>query len=447
MATLTDTELPEYADISRDTAIATSDSTNAPSVASSPYKSEFKTGLQDEAGYSWLLLRVQSRSPSAKNLPFFVEGDTISGVVELDATKTSSVKEVLVEIQAGATVVAQEEEIFLSLKETLWTSHAAGAGSSRKLKGLSKWSFNFILPKEVGVVGPHGRKGFYQLPPSFSERASPAYLDYRIVVKIRRGGLRVSQKLTTTFIYQPITFPGSSMSPLMKLASAEGSPLPNPKQDAEGWQVLPKLKLEGVLFGVRRVEVQCQLAIANPLEYALGSPLLLYLVIESEDEQALNVLTSPTAVRVDLVRAMSTGSDATAEKPERRSNNFFTSALSRGYFWGVDEAGCGPNRKVLHGEIDLEAKLKPTFVFPRLSIEYTVNFVGFEATGWATESQSSKGTTMLSEPVKVTSRQLAGSVTRSTAPPGYRKPEVDYNKSLGYLENGNQRFLHHGGFF
>jgi hypothetical protein len=92
--------------------------------------------------------------------------------------------------------------------------------------------------------------------------------------------------------------------------------------------------------------------------------------MESEDDQALDVLSSPTAIRVELVRAMTTGSEAAAEKPERRSDNFFTVALGRAYFW---EANSGTesrsNRRVLQGEIDLEIKLKPTFVFPRLSIE------------------------------------------------------------------------------
>jgi hypothetical protein len=97
MATSADPELPGYAEIARDTVIATPTTANPTYIISSPYKSEFRTGLQDEGGYAWLVLRVKSRSPSAKNVPFFVEGDTISGVVELDATKTDSIKAVFVE--------------------------------------------------------------------------------------------------------------------------------------------------------------------------------------------------------------------------------------------------------------------------------------------------------------------------------------------------------------
>ena len=35
----------------------------------------------------------------------------------------------------------------------------------------------------------------YPLPPSFSERASPAYLDYKLTVTVKKGAFRVNQTL------------------------------------------------------------------------------------------------------------------------------------------------------------------------------------------------------------------------------------------------------------
>jgi hypothetical protein len=46
----------------------------------------------------------------------------------------------------------------------------------------------------------------------------------------------------------------------MKLAYTEGTPLPSPKQDTEGWKMLPKINIEGILFGEKKVEVQCQVS-------------------------------------------------------------------------------------------------------------------------------------------------------------------------------------------
>ena len=33
----------------------------------------------------------------------------------------------------------------------------------------------------------------YRLPPNFTERASPAYIDYKLIVTVQRGMLRVNQ--------------------------------------------------------------------------------------------------------------------------------------------------------------------------------------------------------------------------------------------------------------
>lgn len=53
---------------------------------------------------------------------------------------------------------------------------------------------------------------------------------------------------------------------------------------------------------------------------------------------------------------------------------------------------------------------------------------------------------LISVPVTVVTRQAPGVKTRSYAPPGYEKRQGgDYNKSMGFMENGNQRFFHHLG--
>lgn len=180
-------------------------------------------------------------------------------------------------------------------------------------------------------------------------------------------------------------------------------------------------------------------------------------MVESEDEQALDLLGKTTAIRVELVRTLTVGSAATAETPERKGDSSFTLPLSRAYFWDDrNEPGSGPKRRVLWGEIDLENKLMPTFVFPRLSIEvgyvplyyrvlqprsscifvqHTVDFRGFEATGWVAKHEGHTGPLLLSEPVRVTSRQLAGVRMKSNAPPRYKRPEVNYIPARRYLGN------------
>jgi hypothetical protein len=95
-------------------------------------------------------------------------------------------------VLATTTSVGQEPKTFLALKEMLWSPEKT-TKAAVKLKGKHDWPFKFTLPKEVELVGPHRKKEFYRLPPSFSERASPAYLDYKIIVTIKRGMLKVNQ--------------------------------------------------------------------------------------------------------------------------------------------------------------------------------------------------------------------------------------------------------------
>lgn len=82
--------------------------------------------------------------------------------------------------------MGQEGLPFLDLTTVLW--------SGSKLGGQQNWPFSITLPKETSVAEtPKGTPSNYPLPPSFSERASPAYLDYKLIVTIKRGALRVNQ--------------------------------------------------------------------------------------------------------------------------------------------------------------------------------------------------------------------------------------------------------------
>jgi hypothetical protein len=174
--------------------------------------------------------------------------------------------------------VGQEEDVFLMEEQTLWVP----SGKESKLSGKHSWPFKFVLPKEVTVKESETKKGSFRLPPSWTERASPAYIDYKIIVTLKRGFMRVNQtyvcsffhvvstasqivmhfRVVTNFGYHPITLPDPPSS-LRRLAYSEGSPLIGPEGDPEGWKVLPPVKIRGTLFGTKEVEVDCTV---RPLE-------------------------------------------------------------------------------------------------------------------------------------------------------------------------------------
>ncbi|KAJ7455298.1 hypothetical protein B0H11DRAFT_2161072 [Mycena galericulata] len=384
----------------------------APAAAGTA-RSEHKYSLENN-GRPWLFIFVSSRSPSAASAPFFLEGDTVSGRVELDLDKAEGLKGISIAIQGGATSVGQEEKIFLDLNETLWPNSKDKA--SKLAKG--SWPFTFKLPSTVSQADTKNMT--LPAPPSFSERASPAYIDYRIVATVRRGTFKANQTLTTNFGYLPLTQP-EPPSPLRQAAYREGNDLIGPDGDPGGWKVLPSFQVKGKLFDVRDVSVECTLA------YSIGSPIPLILTLQSEDAQALDTLANPSAIRLHLVRSMALGADAMEERIERKSNSFFVSGASQGYFWPSKEGAPEQGKRVLRGEIEVKKSIKPSFLFPRFSVRYTLDLLPFATAGFVGPDNS---TPLLSEPVKITTKQIPGIVPRSYAPPGYEKPvENDYNSA------------------
>jgi len=157
--------------------------------------------------------------------------------------------------KGGTTSVGQEELLFLDINQDLWTPASAAGGKApptEKLRGKHSWSFSFTLSSEVSV----SEHGTFRMPPTFTERASPSYIDYRLVVTVKRGALKVNQTLSTNFSYLPISRPDPP-SIFRQLAYKEGSGLLGPDGDPSGWKVLTPVTVKGTLFDTKAVEVEC----------------------------------------------------------------------------------------------------------------------------------------------------------------------------------------------
>nr|GAT45282.1 predicted protein [Mycena chlorophos] len=241
----------------------------------------------------------------------------------------------------------------------------------------------------------------------------------------------------------PLTQPDAP-SKLRAMAYKDGTALVGPDADPLGWKVLPPVKIKGKLFDAKDVEVECTVALATPLCYTIGAPIPIFLTLKGTDEVALDTLSNPKAVRMHLVRSMGLGSDAMDDSIKQRSNTFIQTGAGQAYFWNATEGAKEPGKRILQGEVELKKSVKPSFVFPRFTVRYTLNMLPFDITGFV--QQADKKDALLSESVKIATRHIPGIVPRSYAPPGYEKPpESDYNAAVGYLENGNQRFFHHHG--
>ncbi|KAF5326926.1 hypothetical protein D9619_004162 [Psilocybe cf. subviscida] len=393
--------------------------------------------LETSKGRKWLGLSVKSRSPTAASMPAFVEGDTISGSVSIDLDKAESSKGITISIQGSTTFVGQDEEVFFQEEVSLWTP----SGNDGKLSGKQSWAFSFKLPAEVKVSEPQrGPLNTFRMPPNFTERASPAYIDYKLTATVKRGFLKVNQTLMTNIIYQPTTIPDPP-SAVRRMAYWEGSPLVGPEGDPEGWKVLPPVKIQGALSD-KAVDIDCTLAVAIPLSYATGSPIPFMATFTGQDASVLETVAVAKAIQLRLRRSMATGDEATDDNGVRRTDNHFSQDMGIGYFWPSQEGAAQPLKRVFQGELEVVKGLKPSFIFPKVSLRYTLVMLPFDIQGFVPSSPPSP--VLLSEPLKICSRQVPDLKIHSYAPPGYDKPNlIDYNKSVGLLENGNQRFLPH----
>lgn len=142
--------------------------------------------------------------------------------------------------------------------------------------------------------------------------------------------------------------------------------------------------------------------------------------------------------------------------------------MARAIFWPATDAST-PGKRVLRGEVNLKKTFKQSVIFPRFSVrvsdflsclsgetrspvcclqfvigsQYHLEVQPFEAVGFVHAPHVSGP--LLTQPVNVTSFHATGIVLRSFAPPEYAEEIKNFDNSVGLLENGNQRFYHHGG--
>ncbi|KAF8485983.1 hypothetical protein DFH94DRAFT_162838 [Russula ochroleuca] len=412
------------------------------------FRHEHRYVLQDKSGRDWVSFRIKSRAADPKNTPLFFEGDTIRGEVQLDLAKAKTLKGLTITVRAGMTAVGQEEELFLDITEPVWTPASTSEG---KVVGQHRFPFSITLPRDATIAPvPKAAPKCFSLPPTFSERASPAYIDYRLFLTVRRGRLRVNKQLSTHFGFLPCTV-AKPPSPLRALAYVEGGVILGPHADPEGWKVFDPVTITGTLFKAREVSVECTLAVATPFTFASNSPIPLFLTLHGTDTAALDMFAS--APNLCLLRTIAVGSEAAEERGTRRSNNTFVSSVASAVFWPHDASASGrdtaaevaigdPDTRTLRGELFVPRGSKQSFTFPRFACSYSIALLPPQVDGF--DPLTAPEDPLLTESVTITMASAPGIIPSSQMPPSYEVlNEGNYNITTGFLENGNQRFLHH----
>lgn len=177
--------------------------------------------LSTKKGLPWATLNIQSRSRTTSRIPFFIEGEPITGSIELNLLEEKSMKSVSIAVRSvvrprnfGTMVDATPHYkvvgelicdtynrfVFIEVGDVVWSAPPKGeliaipGGGSQigltfkgKLSGQFHLPFSVLLPWSVELPDNTGRLKHYPLPCMSAMRLSCATISYRIFAKVEHG--------------------------------------------------------------------------------------------------------------------------------------------------------------------------------------------------------------------------------------------------------------------
>jgi len=76
-----------------------------PRTGTGGFRREHRFSLKDRSGREWLSFKVNSRAVNTKNIPVFLDGDTVEGEVQLDLAKAQRLKCLTITVDWPASAV------------------------------------------------------------------------------------------------------------------------------------------------------------------------------------------------------------------------------------------------------------------------------------------------------------------------------------------------------
>jgi hypothetical protein len=131
------------------------------------------------------------------------------------------------------------------------------------------------------------------------------------------------------------------------------------------WRSNTRLVL--VLTGHALHSLPFQFAIAMPLSYAIGSSIPVLCTLTCANDQALDLLSQPSAIGLHLSRTLAIGSTA-ADRIAHQGRSVFKQNSAKGYWWPSAAEKPVPGKRFIVGEVQVRKGLKPSSTFPRLSV-------------------------------------------------------------------------------
>ncbi|KAF8193774.1 hypothetical protein BJ912DRAFT_960443 [Pholiota molesta] len=181
----------------------------------------------------------------SKNIPTYIGAGPVKGNVRLRSDKVDGVQAIIISIIGRYIAGIEEEEItFLDLSTTVYTQ-------STELLEPYLWPFRFESPQSSGK-----EEAVRCTPPqTFAERTMRGSIKYEIGVKIKRGVLKTSYRISAAIGYIPLIRP-PSLPLLRSLAYEKGTP----------WHALDEVRIK-----VPSSTTSSDIEIGCKLFYTIGS--------------------------------------------------------------------------------------------------------------------------------------------------------------------------------
>ncbi|KZS86987.1 hypothetical protein SISNIDRAFT_323464 [Sistotremastrum niveocremeum HHB9708] len=258
---------------------------------------------------------------------------------------------------------------FLEDSKVIWTS-----GENTAL--LEDLSFSIILPTTCKAT--QGLQwGSDPLPSTFS--GDRFAVSYALFLVASRRLFQSAITVQTPFRYVPLPIPPNP-SLLILRSYAEGTPLPGPAVDDEGWFGVPAHEVTARLFLDANKLLKTKLYLAKPLMYSRTGYIPFRLTLQCLDSQIIDLLARPGIPRLCLVRRETLRPNS---EPIRSDKNEKTVKLV-----GISKTWLAPkpennedNNLTFYGEIQLTSNLVPSFSVGELSVKYYVILLPWTAPG------------------------------------------------------------------
>ncbi|KAJ3720830.1 hypothetical protein DFJ43DRAFT_717265 [Lentinula guzmanii] len=368
---------------------------------------KFRYSVEKSLAGPGITLTVYGDSKISNELPSFMAGDRVAGVIQISVNNGEDIRAVHISLRGRVLTGRTSDAVctFLDLQETLWTEGSGSLEANVDSTNESDyiWPYSLVLPKDVAISQVDGEKEqVFPLPHTFTEPGVPARVQYELEVFLKQTKWKRNRRIATEigcFQSNPNrTFRSGYIPSTSSFQCAEADGVTR-------WKALD-FDLTGIIsqFHSRTVHFFCTLSLKDPLCYTRGSYIPLLLKIRSQDRQALELISSPDAAIVQLNRRINykdvqmCGGKSSRWSSVVETVGVVTWKSHEGTL--LEEPVLAEYSSTIIGKVKLKRDLAPSSVIANMAIEYFISVHPFSSPSF--QPKDNKSGSLLSQMVQIT---------------------------------------------